>query len=119
MFDKCWETKFYLGALCCKWCVWCKTLMYVMGIPSSNLNLNLMFIVQENSLNNTSNSEIHANGTSLDMSENDQNIRKNCTAVLSIDSMSKLSVSSQTETAILNQQKSLRDTLSKSSGTAV
>jgi hypothetical protein len=78
-----------------------------------------MFIVQENGLNNISNSDTHSNGKTLDVSEKEQDVRKNCMAVLSIDGMPKLSVSSQTETAILNQQKSLRDTLSKSSGTAV
>ena len=90
-----------------------------MGISSSNIKLSLMFIVQENSLNNISNSETHSNGKTLDLSEKDQDGRKICTAVLSIDGMPKLSVSSQTENAIINQQKTLRDTLSKSSGTAV
>ena len=90
-----------------------------MGISPSNLKLNLMFIVQENSLKNISNSETHSNGKTLDVLKKDQDSCKNCTAVLSIDVMPKLSVSSQTETAILNQQKTLLDTLSKSSGTAV
>ena len=75
--------------------------------------------MQEHTGNNISNNETYSNGKSVEESEKDQDGLKSCRTVLSIEGMPKLSVSSQTETAILNQQKTLRDTLSKSSGTAV
>lgn len=66
--------------------------------------------------NNITNGETDSNGKT---SDGEQKVNKTCATVLSIEGMPKSSVSSQTETAIINHQKSLRDTLSSASGTAV
>ena len=102
-------------------------MMYVFDLCSLEIRLpknDVILIVQQKSIpskSSVSNGEIDTNGITSVMSGGEEKKgHAACTTVFATDEyIPKSTVTTGTETAILRQQKSLRDTFSNSSGTPV